>query len=145
VHQLTVKTDACATCHAGAAPEDIRFNTDTTDWDGDGNVTEGVKGETDTLAEALYAQMQSYGEAHGGAITYDGAAYPYFFGADGKAYATWTPNLAKAAYNYQYYQKDPGAFTHNPKYVMQFLIDSIEALGGDVSAFTRPEVVAPAQ
>jgi hypothetical protein len=105
-------------------------------------VTEGMKGEIDTLAEALYAQMQTYAEAHGGAITYDAHAYPYYFGADGKAYATWTPNLMKAAYNYQYYQKDPGAFTHNPKYVIQFLIDSIDTLGGDTSAYTRPEVTA---
>ena len=57
----------------------------------------------------------------------------------------WTPKLLKAAFNYQYSQKDPGAFVHNPKYVIQFLIDSIEDLGGDVSKYTRPEVPAPAQ
>jgi hypothetical protein len=28
---------------------------------------------------------------------------------------------------------------------MQFLIDSIQDLGGDVSKYTRPEVPAPAQ
>jgi hypothetical protein len=138
VHALEAKLDACAACHAGAAPEDIRYNTDTTDWDGDGNVTEGVKGEIDTMAEALYAQIQSYAEAHGGALTYDAHVYPYFLGADGKAYTGWTPTLLKAAYNYQYVQKDPGAFVHNPQYVIQFLIDSIEALGGDVTAYTRP-------
>ena len=60
-----------------------------------------------------------------------------------KAYATWTPRLVKAAFNYQYSQKDPGAFVHNPKYVIQFLINSIEDLGGDVSTYTRPEVPAP--
>jgi hypothetical protein len=27
---------------------------------------------------------------------------------------------------------------HNPKFVMQYLIDSIESLGGDVSTYTRP-------
>ena len=142
VHALQAKTDACATCHAGQEVDAIRFNTDTTDWDGDGNVTEGVKGEIDTLAEALYAQIQTYAEAHGGAITYDAHVYPYFMGADGKAYAAWTPNLLRAGYNYQYVQKDPGAFVHNPQYVMQFLIDSIQALGGDVSAYTRPAVAA---
>ncbi|HMB23956.1 MAG TPA: hypothetical protein VKP08_14035, partial [Anaerolineales bacterium] len=56
----------------------------------------------------------------------------------------WTPRLLEAAYNYQYTQKDPGAFVHNPKYVIQFLIDSIADLGGDVSKYTRPEVPAPA-
>lgn len=143
VHALEPKLEACATCHAGQEPENIRFNTDTTDWDGDGDVAEGIKGEIDTLAEALYAQIQTYAEAHGGALTYDSLAYPYWFGADGEGYAAWTPNLLKAAYNYQYIQKDPGAFVHNPRYVTQFLIDSIEALGGDVSAYTRPEVIAP--
>ncbi len=138
VHKLEPKVEACAACHNGAKPEDIRFNTDTTDWDGDGNVTEGIKGEIDTLAEALYAQIQAYAEAHGGAITYNPNAYPYYFGADGKPYAAWTPTLLKAAYNYQYVQKDPGAFVHNPKYVIQFLIDSIESLGGNISAYTRP-------
>jgi len=29
------------------------------------------------------------------------------------AYVTWTPRLLKAAYNYQYAQKDPGAAVHN--------------------------------
>ncbi|MDO9348444.1 MAG: hypothetical protein Q7T47_04090, partial [Anaerolineales bacterium] len=77
-------------------------------------------------------------EAHGGAITYDAGAYPYFFGADGKRYAAWTPRLLKAAFNYQYAHKDPGAFVHNPKYVVQFLIDSIKDLGGDVTGYTRP-------
>ncbi|HZM24263.1 MAG TPA: hypothetical protein VFC02_21130, partial [Anaerolineales bacterium] len=92
----------------------------------------------DTLGEALYAEIQKYAEAHGGSIEYDTVAYPYFFGADGKAYAAWTPNLVKAAFNYQYIHKDPGNYVHNPKFVIQFLIDSIESLGGDVSKYTRP-------
>ena len=138
VHALQPKVEACAACHGSAAPEDIRFNTNTTDWDGDGNVTEGMKAEISTIADALYAEIQTYAEAHGGSISYDTAAYPYWFGADGKAYATWTPSLLKAAFNYQYIQKDPGNYVHNPKYVLQFLIDSIADLGGSVSAYTRP-------
>jgi hypothetical protein len=58
-------------------------------------------------------------------------------------FGNWTP--AQGCFNYQYTQKDPGKFVHNPKYVIQFLIDSIGDLGGDVSKFTRPEVPAPAQ
>ncbi|HSK87827.1 MAG TPA: hypothetical protein VK880_05690, partial [Anaerolineales bacterium] len=77
-------------------------------------------------------------------ITYNAARHPYFFGADDEAYTAWTPRLLKAGYNYQYYQKDPGAFVHNPRFVAQFLIDSIEDLGGDVSTYTRPEVAAEA-
>jgi hypothetical protein len=53
-------------------------------------------------------------------------------------YTAWTPRLLKAAYNYQYSVKDPGAFAHNPKYVIQFLYDSIKDVGGDVGGLTRP-------
>lgn len=134
VHALEPKVEACAGCHAGQEVEAIRLSAP--DYDGDGDTAEGVKGELDGLAEALYAEIQAYAEANGGAITYDAHVYPYFLGADGKGYATWTPRLLKAAYNYQYYQKDPGAFTHNGKFVAQFLIDSIVDLGG--SAGVRP-------
>jgi hypothetical protein len=160
VHALEPKLEACAGCHGDATPEDIRFNTDTTDWDGDGNVTEGIKGEIDTLAEALYAQIQVYAtDTSGAGIVYNSAAYPYFFldkdgdgnpdkndqGQDTNYNGNWTPKLLRAAFNYQYSQKDPGAFVHNPKYVIQFLIDSIADLGGDVSTYTRPEVTAAPQ
>jgi hypothetical protein len=136
VHALKPKVEACETCHDTTDPTTIRKSD--VDYDGDGNVTEGIKGEVDTLEEALYAEIQKYAEDHGGAIKYDSIAYPYFFGEDGKAYAAWTPNLVKAAFNYQYVQKDPGNYVHNPKFVMQFLIDSIESLGGDVGKYTRP-------
>jgi hypothetical protein len=144
VHALQPNVEACSGCHAGVEEvEEIRMNAP--DYDGDGDTDEGVKSELDGLAEALYAQIQAYGEETGNPIEYNAAAYPYFFGADGKGYAAWTPRLLKAAYNYQYYQKDPGAFVHNPKFVAQFLIDSIEDLGGDVSAYTRPAVEAEAE
>ena len=136
VHALEPKTDTCEACHGTTNPEEVRETE--VDYDGDGNVAEGIKGEVDTLAETLYAQLQVYAEANGGVITYDGHAYPYFFGADGKTYAAWTPRLVKAAFNYQYAQKDTGAFVHNPRYIIQILIDSIEDLGGDVSSYIRP-------
>jgi hypothetical protein len=140
VHALEPKVETCETCHSTKDPTTIR-ETDV-DYDGDGDVTEGVKGEVDTLAEALYAQIQTYAAANGGAIEYKGSAYPYFYGADGKAYATWTPRLVRAAFNYQYSQKDPGVYVHNNQYIIQILIDSIQDLGGNVSAYTRPEVPA---
>jgi hypothetical protein len=136
VHQLEPKVESCKTCHDTTDPTTIRMSE--VDYDGDGDVNEGISGEVATLAEALYVEIQKYAEAYGGAITYDSHAYPYFFDAEGKGYATWTPRLLKAAFNYQYVLKDPGAYVHNPKFVMQFLIDSIEDLGGDVSAYTRP-------
>ncbi len=52
----------------------------------------------------------------------------------------------RAAYNYQWVQKDPGAFAHNGKYILQIMYDSLKDLGGNVSKMTRPEVTAtPAQ
>ncbi len=136
VHALEPKVEACQTCHDTTDPTAIREND--VDYDGDGDVTEGIKGEIDTLTEALYTALQAYTEANGNPITYDSHAYPYFFGADGKGYAAWTPRSLKAAFNYQYVLKDPGSYVHNPKFVVQFLIDSIQDLGGDVSAYTRP-------
>jgi len=143
VHALQPKFDVCQTCHDTKDPTTIRGETSTTDYDGDGNVTEGIKGEIDTLAAALYAEIQTYAEKKaGGKIEYKSTTYPYFFGADGKNYATWTPRLLKAAFDYQYSQKDPGVYVHNPKYIMQILIDAIQDLGGDVGKYKRPEVPA---
>lgn len=151
VHALEPKLEACAGCHGEVAVDAIRMPA-TPDYDGDGDVTEGIKGEVDTLAEALFAEIQKYAETTSAApILYDGHNYPYFMldadknGEADKnekggniAYNAWTPRLLRAAYNYQYAQKDPGVFAHNPKYVVQFLIDSIADLGGTVTTFTRP-------
>ena len=149
-HTQQVKFDVCANCHEGVdtkeALSSIRISE--TDWDGDGDATEGLYGELDTMRTALYEAMRAYTAANGiDLILYDPARYPYFFaevdGEPGDSYSTWTPNLLRAAYNYQYSQKDPGAFAHNGLYIIQILYDSIAALGGDVSAMTRPEVPAP--
>jgi hypothetical protein len=138
-HELEVRAEACSTCHAGVEEvADIRM--DSTDYDGDGDTDEGISGEIDTMTEALYAAMQAYATSTDGVsgIEYDSHAYPYFFDDAGERYATWTPALLRAAYNYQYAQKDPGAYAHNPEYMIQVLYDSIEHVGGDVSGMTRP-------
>jgi hypothetical protein len=100
------------------------------------------------MEEMLYTEIQAYAaETVSAAIVYDAHSYPYFF-ADPNAngavdegeggYSTWTPRLLKAAYNYQYAQKDPGAYTHNGQYIIQALYDSLEDLGADVSGMVRP-------
>jgi hypothetical protein len=146
-HELEVKVEACAGCHANAKElTDIRMTP--TDFDGDGDTTEGIAGEISTMQDALYAALQAYAkDKAGAALVYDPNAYPYFF-ADANAnnqidegegaYANWTPRLLQGAYNFQYSQKDPGAFAHNAKYILQTLYDSIEDLGADVTKFTRP-------
>ncbi len=156
VHALTVNVELCANCHKTVKTVDdlatIRVPDDTTDYDGDGDATEGIKGEIDGMREVLYAAIQAYAKDTAGAgITYNAAAYPYFFRDDdgdgtpdkndqgaNVAYPNWTPRLLKAAYNYQASVKDPGQFAHNGKYVLQVLYDSIKDLRGNVSKMTRP-------
>lgn len=146
-HTQQVQLDKCANCHEGVDSKEalMSIRVAEADFDGDGDVTEGIYGELDTMRDALYAAMQAYANATEGVdpIVYDSHAYPYFFvdagdGVAGDRYSTWTPLLLKAAYNYQYAQKDPGGFAHNGAYIIQALIDGIESLGGDVSAMTRP-------
>jgi hypothetical protein len=150
VHALEVKTESCVGCHPGT--KDITtIRMGGADFDGDGNTTEGIRGEVETMADALYAQIKVYAADKGTGILYDPGAYPYFFvdkDNDGKPdvddkgatirYNAFTPRLMKAAYNLQYAKKDTGAWAHNGRFVIQFLIDSIEDLGGDVSKYTRP-------
>ena len=152
-HTTKVKDDKCAVCHVsakGGAPDRIRMFK--VDFDGDGNTGEGLAEEIQTLHGKLYAQMQAYAEKKAGtAIAYDAHQYPYFFtdaNGNGQAdkdeavrangYKTWTPRLAKAAYNYQFVAKDPGGYAHNGQYIVQLLHDSIADLGGDVNKMTRP-------
>ena len=138
-HELEVKADECVACH-GDFEDVAEIRMDSTDYDGDGDTSEGINGEIETMTEALYAAMQAYAANTEGvtAIEYNPARYPYFFDDAGERFATWTPALLRGAYNYQYAQKDPGAFAHNPKYMIQVLYDSIEHVGGDVSGMTRP-------
>jgi nitrate reductase cytochrome c-type subunit len=140
-HTLEVKVEECATCHTGVESEEdleaIRIAP--TDWDGDGDTTEGIAGEVETMREALYEAMQEYAaETVGTGIVYDAASYPYWFTEDEERYGTWTPRLLRAAYNYQYATKDPGVYAHNGKYILQALYDSLEDMGADVSGMTRP-------
>jgi hypothetical protein len=142
-HKLQIKFEACSACHNVVETyenlHDIRISTD--DFDGDGDASEGIAGEIETLVEDLYSAMQAYAtDVVGTGIVYDAHSYPYFFDDAGERFTTFTPSLLKAAYNYQYAEKDPGGFAHNGKYIIQLLIDSIEAVDGDVSAYTRPTV-----
>jgi len=152
VHKLTVNLEYCAVCHPDVEdPTTIRVvdkDVEEPDYDGDGDVTEGLAGEVATLADALYVAIKDYAANTAGApIVYDGHSYPYYFAdangngtvdADEGSYASWTPALLRAAYNYQYYQKDPGAFAHNGPYMIQVLYDSLESLGADVTGLVRP-------
>jgi len=137
-HMGKVAIQNCIKCHKEIeATTDIRFRK--TDYDGDGDAAEGVAGEVETMAAALMTAMEVYStEVVGETITYDAHQYPYFMKASGGSYNVFTPRLLEAAYNYQFVVKDPGAFAHNNRYVLQVLFDGIEDLGGDVSGMVRP-------
>ncbi|MFC2095011.1 polyheme membrane-associated cytochrome C [Candidatus Bipolaricaulota bacterium] len=129
-HSLELKLDGCM-CH-GAVTDPGAIRMSTVDYDGDGDVAEGMKGEIETLHAALLPALEAAG------AVYDAHSYPYWFDAAGESFAAWTPRLLKAAYNYQLVAKEGGLYAHNPKYGIQLLIDSIADLGADVSAYTRP-------
>ena len=142
-HSLALKVDLCRTCHPGAADyagvRDIRMAGSTQDYDGDGDVTEGVAAEIDGVAARLYETIQEYAAAQGFPIVYDGHTYPYFlYAADRTGYKSFTPRLLKACYNYQVYQKDPGRHGHNAKYMIELLHDSIQNLASQLPAGSVP-------
>jgi hypothetical protein len=154
VHALTVEREECADCHEYQELTDIRDEDDETDWDGDGDNVEGVAHEIETIHEQLLAAIQSYAaDTLDAPIAYSPANYPYWYydtNVNGEAdadeingdnrYPNWTPTLLRAAYNYQYVSKDPGAFAHNNRYILQILQDSLAAIGGEeaVAGMTRP-------
>ena len=151
-HGLEINLDTCRECHTltGTEARDIRV--DTTDFDGDGDIQEGIADEINTMHDALYTAIQSYAvQVVGTPIVYDINTYPYFFidtNGNGNldveenlpenSYNAWTPRLLRAAYNYNYATHDPGAYAHNSDYILQVLYDSLADLSGDVTGMARP-------
>lgn len=151
-----VAVDQCVACHKGAETvRDIR--TTPADVDGDGNAAEGIGAEISTLHEKLGDAIRLYSkDVSGKPVAYDSHAYPYFFNdlnGNGMAdpdeakfpnsYKSWTPRLLRAAYNYQFLAKEPGAYAHNPRYAIQLAYDSLEDLASkatavDMAGMTRP-------
>ncbi len=94
--------------------------------------------------EAETAGMPPTGASY---TAYNGAAYPYFFkdtNKNGVVDASETTAMKfdsktlRASFNYQYSQKEPGAWAHNNKYIVQILYDSIDDLDGDLTGLIRP-------
>ena len=162
-HALTIRSSTCNECHDGVESQEDVLNIrleaedmEAVDYDGDGNDKEPIREEMAGFQEALYAEIQNYAaNTIGTPIGFNAGGYPYWFidtNGDGEidaeegirdnAYASWTPNLLRAVYNYTWVSKDPGSFAHNSDYLMQVMYDSLLALGGDdaVANLTRPEV-----
>ena len=147
-HSLEITASECAACHSEVSDlgdlRDVRI--DETDFDGDGDVTEGVFSEIQTLHEMLYDAIQAYAADVAGESILYARQFPYWFNdtnGNGEAdegevafpnqYASWTPRLVKATYNYHMVLEDPGGFMHNAKYLIQIMYDNLEDLSQAVS------------
>jgi hypothetical protein len=164
VHRQELDLNVCQDCHDVETIEDVRNirvgdsdeDIELVDYNGNGIADEPMRDEIQTLIDDLFVRIQTYAtDVAGMGILYDSHAYPYFF-ADlngngeldpdeangGNSFKAWTPNLLRAAYNFQYMQKDPGVYAHNPRYALQVLYDSIQAIGGEeaVANYIRPDV-----
>ena len=137
-HNLQVEAEKCSACHLGANTQADLANirTNNIDYDGDGDIQEGMSGEIETMADRLLLAMRIYAATTEGAaeLEHDGR----FVDSAGESYATWTPRLLQAAYNYQYVTIDGGGYAHNAPYLLQLLFDSIEDIGGETAGMTRP-------
>lgn len=142
-HSLTVTEDTCLMCHETGKASDIRISR--VSHDGSGDVTKGIKGDIAANHQRLMGMMKTYAEeVIGTPMVYDGHSYPYFFTdangdglkdeADGApvAYASWTPRLLKAAYNWKVVDADKGIHVHNPHYARELLYDSMEDLAAPI-------------
>ena len=150
-HTLKVRLDHCSTCHTDPAntsywggiedPKNIRYLGSCFDYDGDGDKSEGIYYEIDTLKHILWDKISQYAKDISGSPIVHGDGYPYYFidtNGNGVAeeseqvyangYKSYTVRLTRAVYNYQFASKDPGGFAHGGKYIIQLLYDGIEDL-----------------
>lgn len=151
-HSLEIRTERCDTCHTYVKGHeqlhDIRWFGSLTDYDGDGNITEGISYEVEGVLAKLYSAIIAYGaNVVGVPIAYNVNAYPYFYRDDNgngvvdptetTSYNAFTPRLLRACYNFQMVKKDPGGFAHGGKYLIELMYDGIEDLnsvmGGAIS------------
>ena len=144
-HALAVKVDDCKACHKEVTDKASlhMIRADKIDRDGNGDINEGVAAEIEHLKAKLLAAITDYAKTVANKpIVYTPEAYPYFFNdlnGNGTAdkdeakfpnrYKSWTPRLMKAAYNYQFVFKDPGAYAHNANYAAELMLDSLADLG----------------
>jgi len=147
-HSQAVAPQACSPCHVNVVEgADLRaIRTGTEDYDGDGDVEEGIHEEIEALRETVYAAIQAYASQVAGVPLVYADRFPYVFtdangngrldsdeANPGNRYAAWTPRLLRATYNYHFSLQDRGNYAHNGRYVLQLLYDSLEDLGEQVS------------
>lgn len=145
-YTLTVKVEECQQCHAEVKTTadlvKIRMAGSAVDYNGNGNIDEGISAEITALQAMLYQGIQKYArQVSRHALVHTLDIYPYFFNdlnqngalepseaVYDNRFLAWTPRLLRAAYNYETSLRDAGAYAHNPKYVIQLLYDAIASL-----------------
>jgi hypothetical protein len=142
-HSLKVAEQTCLTCHASGSAADIRISRQS--FDGSGDTRKGIRQDITANAARLLGLVEDYAAKVAGVpLLYDGGRHPYFFAdangdgvadqADGRPvpYASWTPRMLKAAYNWKFIDSDKGIHVHNPHYALELLYDSTEDLAGSL-------------
>jgi hypothetical protein len=141
-HTFEVDFDYCAGCHKVASTGDHRLAP--------------IEEEYQVRTAELLAAIKAYAVANAASTTFDGICYnpnvnAYWFvqtagvcqdsvanaPAASVSFSKMNSKLLKATYNYQWTQKEPGAWAHNEVYVTQVIYDSIVDLGATPS-FVRP-------
>jgi hypothetical protein len=140
--------DNCLVCHTEAVAGDIESirKDRAIDYNGVNGTTDTLKAEVDFFATALLAQMNVFAAANGLApIYYVDGSFRVANDPEAASYTAWgtDPVIVRAAFNYNYTQKELGAWAHNTKFILQVLYDSIDmlnngALDGNVPVLTRP-------
>jgi hypothetical protein len=123
-------TATCAGCHGPIPLEEYRINRPS-DYDGDGDDTEQLKEELQSIADRLWIACEIYVSNNAGTLTML-PGYPYY------SSTYWDGPLVRALHNYQFWVKEPGAWAHNTDYMAQLLYDSIVDLGGSVAGLNVP-------
>ncbi len=154
-HSTEVEPASCLACHTEGADDLRDIRVQHVDFAATGDRAGGIHTEIEAFRDALFDAIRRYAdEVVGEPIAY-GGGFPYFFASpDGTGtmpddmlsrdnrYQHWTPRLLKAAYNYQVARLNPGAYAHNPRYMMQLLHDSLhslsEAIDIDMTGMIRP-------
>ena len=127
-HMATASTESttfCKTCH----PSNMTFQLP---WGGGPTPADDISSMLTTLLGAIEA-YDSPDDADTTANVKYQTWYPYFNLNSAQA---WDPPLAKAAFNWQFIKKDPGAYAHNPSYALQLLWDSYEDLYNNDNSIT---------
>jgi hypothetical protein len=143
-------SDKCTYCHINSTSVDDLTPAFRPEDNYDGNPATKPKAEFGVFQARLLTAIQAYCKTKTDAgvtgatyVVYDGGFY-VDTNKDGirqpteKTSTKWDSKGFRASFNYHYSIKEPGAWAHNPKYVLQVLYDSILSLGGNVTGLVRP-------